>query len=952
MMLHKYLWGSGALVTSALLLTSGQVAAQGQSASAAAMLEEIVVTARRREENLQELPLSIQAISAETMQAQGIYNLEQITDFVPNVSLTEDQRKNDTRLYIRGIGGGFSNPAQVFGVGAYIDGHYLSGSLAAFMSTMDIERIEVLRGPQGTLFGKNTTGGAISLISAKPGPDFDSYVTLRVADFGETGLRAMINTPITDNLFFRANYSSEKNDGYYFNRFFNEDTGGTDQQSIALALRWEAGDNWTIDGRLSLAEDRDDNSGGQCVPRPNQDAYDKLINVAGGGTPAAPLPFAGPDLIPGNADDVTYTGPFALGPFTSFGEGPWGSRNDDPALRFTPRNPGDPTFGVGGSDLRIDALYPGANAVFLMSCAQDFLSGDVYQTYQDADTYSDVDNDMFTISALWESDGPVGAFDSASVQFQGAWRYSSYRYYNDRDFGPGIIDHIGNNPRSNRGIARWTDEFEVIFNGDLSDRLNLTAGFYWFDDLAETGNGTCVNQWLAAWDPNATNFGPDNIPNSGDEGSEPGTINGLFTDDVVCTPEGGTFFHRLPDSVVSDGRQFTNASIVEGESTAIYAHLVYSLTDQWDLAVGARYMEDDRGQTHVEYGSVNGTCNHDPDTSTGAANPGEPSPLGFCNPVYVMNRDTLLNNGFHASLRGSFDEVTPTVSLTRHLTPGDTIDSGIVYGTISEGYLTGAFNDELNPNAPGFDDASRAAIVSLLPYFPESLTNYEVGFKATMYDGRLMVNAAVFYMDYTDKQEAVGFDNTAGLFGPDDNLEFTLNAADVDISGIELELRASPWDGGFVSLDVGLLDSDYSNFLVPDLNDPNAPFTDVSESSLSNRTPDWTVTASVEHAFLLGNGGTLTPQIGVYIQDDYEWDTGLDAGQQSPNCHQDSYSKWRFRATYVPQEGDWQASLFGYNITDEEILYRCGGNRGGSYKTLYQAPSQWGAEFTMRFGGS
>ncbi|TDJ41181.1 MAG: TonB-dependent receptor, partial [Gammaproteobacteria bacterium] len=174
MMLQKYLLGSSALLTSALLLTSGQVAAQGQSASAAAMLEEIVVTARRREENLQELPLSIQAITSQAMEAQGIYNMQQITDFVPNVVLQEDQRKNDTRLFIRGIGGGFSNPAQVFGVGMYVDGHYLAGSLGAFMSTLDVERVEILRGPQGTLFGKNTTGGAISIISAKPGPDFDS----------------------------------------------------------------------------------------------------------------------------------------------------------------------------------------------------------------------------------------------------------------------------------------------------------------------------------------------------------------------------------------------------------------------------------------------------------------------------------------------------------------------------------------------------------------------------------------------------------------------------------------------------------------------------------------------------------------------------------------------------------------------------------------------------------
>ncbi|HEY5623124.1 MAG TPA: TonB-dependent receptor, partial [Gammaproteobacteria bacterium] len=306
MRINRVLVGAVAPLTAAVLLAPGQASAQGMSASAAAMLEEVVVTARRREENLQELPLSIQAITADAMQAQGIYNIQQITDFAPNVVLTEDQRKNDTRFFVRGVGGGFSNPAQVFGVGMYVDGHYISGSLGAFMSTVDVERVEILRGPQGTLFGKNTTGGALSLVTAKPGPDFDSYVTLRAADFGEVGLRAMINTPITDNLFFRGNIASEKNDGYYFNKRTGSDAAGTDQQSFGAALRWEVSDAWTIDARLLASYDRDDNQGGQCVARPDQEMYDLLtINGAAG--------FAGPDLISGTADDVFYEGP---GPFS------------------------------------------------------------------------------------------------------------------------------------------------------------------------------------------------------------------------------------------------------------------------------------------------------------------------------------------------------------------------------------------------------------------------------------------------------------------------------------------------------------------------------------------------------------------------------------------------------------------------------------------------------------
>ena len=267
--------------------------------------------------------------------------------------------------------------------------------------------------------------------------------------------------------------------------------------------------------------------------------------------------------------------------------------------------------------------------------------------------------------------------------------------------------------------------------------------------------------------------------------------------------------------------------------------------------------------------------------------------------------------------------------------------------------MTGAFNDELNPNNPGFTPAQRQNVLDIIPYGPEFLTNYEFGFKGTLFDGNLRLAATVFLMDYTDKQEAIEVDNADGRFGPDPALEYTQNAADVEITGIEFELRASPWDGGFISLDFGYLDSEYTNFLVPDLDNLGGPLIDVSNSSIANRTPDWTLTASVEHAFLLTNGATLTPQIGVYAQPDFEWRSGIDVGEADhPICHQPSYEKWRLRASYVPAEGNWQASIFGYNLTDEEILFRCAPIRSGSYGAFYEAPSQWGAEFTMRFGGS
>ena len=202
----------------AALLSAGGVSsnAYAQTGTAATQLEEIVVTARRREETLQDLPLSIAVVSANDLQTQSIYRSDQVAELVPNLSLQEST-PGSSNVYIRGIGGGGSDPSYSYGAGFYIDGHYIPYSRGGFMSTMDIERIEVLRGPQGTLFGKNTTGGAVNIISTKPGPDFDSSLTARLGDFGQQDLRGMINFALTDNLFARISAASEDFDGYYYN---------------------------------------------------------------------------------------------------------------------------------------------------------------------------------------------------------------------------------------------------------------------------------------------------------------------------------------------------------------------------------------------------------------------------------------------------------------------------------------------------------------------------------------------------------------------------------------------------------------------------------------------------------------------------------------------------------------------------------------------------------------
>ena len=187
--------GTAASLLGILLSIAGPANAQ-QSASAQAMLEEVVVTARRREESLQDLPLSVAAITADAMQAQGIYDIMDITDHVPNVNFTNTGRRGVTALYIRGIGNDTPLSLAPVGAGVYIDGHYLPNTVGNMLNTVDIERIEVLRGPQGTLFGKNTTGGAINIVSAKPAPEFEASALARIGGFGQADFRGMVNIPV------------------------------------------------------------------------------------------------------------------------------------------------------------------------------------------------------------------------------------------------------------------------------------------------------------------------------------------------------------------------------------------------------------------------------------------------------------------------------------------------------------------------------------------------------------------------------------------------------------------------------------------------------------------------------------------------------------------------------------------------------------------------------------
>ncbi|AFV00681.1 TonB-dependent receptor [Simiduia agarivorans] len=222
------------------------IAALASSATLAQdlVLEEVVVTAQKRVERLQDVPISVNAVSGAKMDEAGITNLEGMTAYVPN--LTMNQTGIGTIIAIRGISSGINQGFEQ-SVGQYVDGIYYGRAQLARAPFMDLERVEVLRGPQSILFGKNSIAGAISMVTAKPTDEFEGQVTaLYEPSHGEKDLRVVLSGPLTDSLSGRLSLLGREIDGYYENTTLNRDESAEKEQVIRGQFRWDATEDLTM----------------------------------------------------------------------------------------------------------------------------------------------------------------------------------------------------------------------------------------------------------------------------------------------------------------------------------------------------------------------------------------------------------------------------------------------------------------------------------------------------------------------------------------------------------------------------------------------------------------------------------------------------------------------------------------------------------------------------------
>ena len=220
------------------------------------VLEEVLVIARKRVENLQDTPVAVTAFGAQDMREAQINNLADLSQQVPGLSNTDGAKFSG--ITIRGVGARVAQAKVDPGVGVYVDGLFIPRGDTQLVDVVDMESIQVLRGPQGTLFGKNTAGGAILLSSQKPGEEFEGHVSLKLGDFEQQDLSVRVGGPLVEGILYGAlTYDMRQSDGYMEDYFTGIDYGDIDRKALVGQLRYLPTDNLTIDFIALWGEQRE-----------------------------------------------------------------------------------------------------------------------------------------------------------------------------------------------------------------------------------------------------------------------------------------------------------------------------------------------------------------------------------------------------------------------------------------------------------------------------------------------------------------------------------------------------------------------------------------------------------------------------------------------------------------------------------------------------------------------
>ena len=482
MMRKALLAGASALVLASTTAFAQDAGDRDQRQQQAGGIQEIIVTAQKRAENVQDVPIAITAFAGDALKERAVADVSSLSNISPNVTLDAGSPFSGSSsvlsAYIRGIGQ--SDFAANFdpGVGVYLDGVYLARTVGANLDLPDVQRIEVLKGPQGTLFGRNTIGGAISIVTRDPGTEFAFRGDITTGRFNRLDINATVDVPVSDDLALAITGSSRSRDGYqkripypgaeaYQNdvdaafRANGYDTSSTGGGQGQWSLRGKA--YWTPTDRLSVRVTGD-------YLREDSDATANTVVATTADDPST-LGFLYNTCINTPADVL---GTIGLG--------------DLCASRGTPLNQSEMLGSIAGVNVDGDPFND------RLTYSDAFLTDDVDTSYATGLNFSKMTAWGTSLTLDYE------VSDYLSVK--------SITGYRDLDWGTGL-DADGSPIRIlefSFGLKNWQFSEELQLTGQLlDDRLKFVLGGYYFKERSKLNDYVTFDQGIFEI------FGPNDI---------------------------------------------------------------------------------------------------------------------------------------------------------------------------------------------------------------------------------------------------------------------------------------------------------------------------------------------------------------------------------------------------------------------------------------------------------
>ena len=763
--------------------------------SSSGVLEEVIVTAAKVEASIQDTPIAVSAFSQDQLDSQLINDTMNLQFNVPNMTMTKQNfTANDIR--IRGIGSGAIGPAGDSGVGIHINGVYQTSTRIFETQFFDTQRVEVLRGPQGTLYGRNTTGGVVNIITAKANPDeFEAAIDGSVGNYSFRQVRGMVNVPVGDDFAIRLAGMSMKRDGFIENVFDGEDVDDRDIWSGRLSLRWTPGDDTSIDFVASYFEEDDSRVRSQkqacntdptgilgCLP--GRLTYG-VANTAGG--IAGALMASVSSINTGSQGVLGQLGMMTGGAVgnaallnnvitgaTAFPYNEWASGDNNPDDPREIISDVKPRYYSEEKNIQLHINHDFGNLQLAYSVGWSETSVNSVEDYEKGVPTETWDAALQSLVDL----GNTPALDAAT------WAPQLTA------MGAGaLIPFITNAVTGIPGVGLWAGNPALTRLGNGVPVLDPDDKTYYLCKnvcgLDESSNSN--KQWAHEVRLQSSFDGPLNFLLGGfylDFDNTNAYIvrsSGLALPGLILPINFAVFPAPVgdPNNPRSETDPYmlgyhNDSRIYNMNAKAVFGEVYWDVTDALRLTVGGRYSEETKeGKQRTIYVTFSDLPPIQPNNA-------------YFEPFYEQ------------------EEFTWRANATWNMS-----DDTMMYATVSSSFKSGGFNP-ISDNSPLVDPAFGGSADNAF-FDPEFIDSFELGIKTTLLDGAMRINAAGFFYDYKDLQQSKIVNVTS------------LNQnTDAEITGLELDVLFAITPNLIASLSGGWLDTEIGNFETVDTANPMA----------------------------------------------------------------------------------------------------------------------------------